>query len=80
MGRARFDRSELAGALAAFRAVVDRYPAGNKVPDALLMIGLTLDRLGRPAEGRETLSRLVSMFPGTDAATQAQAALRGGQM
>ncbi|MCK6574903.1 tol-pal system protein YbgF [Myxococcota bacterium] len=80
VGRARFDRAELAGALTAFRAVVDRYPAGNKVPDALLMIGLTLDRLGRPAEGRETLSRLVSMFPGTDAATRAQATLRGGQM
>jgi len=80
VGRARFDRAEFAGALTALRAVVDRYPAGNKVPDALLMIGLTLDRLGRPAEGRETLSRLVSMFPGTDAATRAQATLRGGQM
>lgn len=80
VGQARYDRSELAAALTSFRKVVDTYPAGNKVPDALLMIGLTLERLGRTAEARETLGRLVSMFPGTDAAARAQTTLRGGHM
>ena len=51
------------------------YPTGNQVPDALLMIGLTLDKLGRAAEGRETLARLRAMYPDTAAARQAAARL-----
>lgn len=78
LGDCRFQRAEYAGALEAFRTVLSEHPTGNKVPDALLMIGRTLQRLGRPAEGRETLARLVAMYPDTDAAQRAASAL-GGQ-
>ncbi len=78
LGDCRFQRAEYAGALEAFRAVLTQHPTGNKVPDALLMIGRTLQRLGRPAEGRETLARLVAMYPNTDAAQRAASHL-GGQ-
>ena len=75
MGRMRFARSEYGSALDLFRRVVTEHPTGNQVPDALLMTGLTLDRLGQPAKARETLSRLESMYPGTDAARRAGAEL-----
>lgn len=74
-GRCRYARAEYAAALAIFRRVLDTYPAGNQVPDALLMIGLTQSRLGRSAEGRETLARLQAMYPDTSAARQAAAEL-----
>ncbi len=76
VGEARLGRAETAAALAAFRRVVDEYPSGNKVPDALYMIGVTLDRMGRATESKETLARLVAMYPETDAARRAQEALR----
>ena len=75
MGRMRYTRAEYAAALDLFRRVVTEHPTGNQVPDALLMTGLTLDRLGQPAKARETLSRLKSMYPGTDAARRAGAEL-----
>ncbi len=71
MGRMRYTRAEYGAALDLFRRVVTEHPTGNQVPDALLMTGLTLDRLGQPAKARETLSRLKSMYPGTDAARRA---------
>ena len=75
VGQIQFDQSRFQAALGTFRQVVDTYPAGNKVPDALLMIGLTQAKLGRSAEGRETLARLRAMFPQTEAARKADARL-----
>ncbi len=75
MGECRFQRAEFAAALQLFRRVVDEHPAGNKVPDALLMVGLTQEKLGRPAEGRETLARLVALFPETEAGRRAASRL-----
>ena len=75
VGQIQFDQSRFQAALGTFRQVVDSYPAGNKVPDALLMIGLTQAKLGRGAEGRETLARLRAMFPQTEAARKADARL-----
>jgi tol-pal system protein YbgF len=75
MGECRYQRAEFAAALQLFRRVVDEHPAGNKVPDALLMVGLTQDKLGRPAEGRETLARLVALFPETEAGRRAASRL-----
>ncbi len=74
-GRCRYARAEYSAALGIFRRVLASYPAGNQVPDALLMIGLTQSRLGRAAEGRETLTRLQAMYPDTAAARQAAAEL-----
>ena len=75
LGACRFARAEYRGALDAFRAVLTEHPTGNKVPDALLMIGRTQQQLGRPAEGRETLGRLMAMYPDTEAARRASAEL-----
>lgn len=82
IGQMQFDQSRFAAALATFRKVVATWPAGNKVPDALLMIGLTQAKLGQVAEGRETLARLRAMYPQTEAARKADARLndRAGSM
>ena len=71
LGESRFNTAQYRGALEAFRRVLQEHPTGNKVPDALYMIGLTMNKLGRPAEGRETLARLVAMYPDTKAARRA---------
>lgn len=82
VGRIQFDQSRFQAALATFKRVVSTYPAGNKVPDALLMIGMTQTKLGQAAEGRETLARLRAMYPQTEAARKADARLndRAGSM
>ena len=59
------------GALRTFRRVIEEFPMGNKIPDALFMFGRTLEQLGRPAEARETLARLVAMYPDTETARRA---------
>jgi len=76
LGRCRYARAELAAALKAFRWVIQHHPTGNVVPEALLMVGLTQWKLGRRAEARETLSRLVAMFPATKAGRHAAAELQ----
>ncbi len=70
-GQCRYKGARWAAALKDFRGVVRRYPTGNKVPGALLMIGLTLNEMGRRSEGREPLARLVALFPETDAGREA---------
>lgn len=71
LGEAKYAQVQYGAALDAFRRLVRSYPDGNMVPDALLMIGKTQDKLGRPAQGRETLARLMTMFPSTAAARKA---------
>ena len=47
IGEARYARRDYRGALAAFRETVNRFPLGNKVPDALLKSGQSLEQLAR---------------------------------
>jgi len=55
--------------------VVQRYPAGDVVQDAMLKLGEVHVRLKQPAEARAAYAELVRTFPGTAAAAQAQARL-----
>ena len=75
LGSGRFKRAEYRAALSLFRRVLSAHPTGNQVPDALLMTGLTLERLGQPMQARDTLSRLQAMYPNTNAARRAAQAL-----
>ncbi|MCA9711882.1 MAG: tol-pal system protein YbgF, partial [Myxococcales bacterium] len=80
IGQVQFDEARFGAALATFHRVITEHPTGNKVPDALLMIGLTQAKLGRGAEGRETLARLRAMYPQTEAARKADDRLQPGKM
>ena len=66
-----FTRRDYSGALARFSRLIERYPRGNKVPDALLRIGLCYERTGRSAQARRVFSRLRRQFPNTVAARMA---------
>jgi tol-pal system protein YbgF len=58
-------------ALVSFQRVVDEYPDGNKVPDSLLKIGLTYERMNNRDSASEVLSVLVETYPLTEAARRA---------
>jgi len=58
-------------ALRAFSALIERYPHGNKVPDALLRIGLCYERLGQRDRARRVFERLRAQYPDSMAARMA---------
>ena len=58
-----------------FERVINHYPAGDAVLDSMLKLAECRLKLNRPREARATWERIVTGFPGTAAATQAQARL-----
>lgn len=72
IGEARFARGDLQGALRAFRETAQRFPDGNKVPDALLKAGETQAALGETDAARRTYEEVLERFAGTTAAAVAR--------
>jgi tol-pal system protein YbgF len=68
IGEALYDQGKYEQALASFEGVAQRYPDGNKVPDALLKAAFCYDKLGAPDRARELLDRVLRIYPGTEAA------------
>lgn len=58
-----------------FDRVVANYPAGDAVLDSMLKLADCRQRLNKTREARATWEKIVSTYPGTAAATQAQARL-----
>jgi TolA-binding protein len=58
-----------------FRRVIERYPSGNKVPDALLKVGFSYLSLGSNEAGRQTLLQLQRSYPRHEAASLASTRL-----
>ncbi|GMU63939.1 MAG: hypothetical protein AMXMBFR36_02130 [Acidobacteriota bacterium] len=77
IGEARLVRQDVEGALAAFRTAVERYPDGNKTPDALFKLGHCLALQGQGGMAAEIWSELVRRFPETAAAERAREGLEG---
>lgn len=71
LGESRAAHGDTAGAIEAYRTAVDRYPEGNKIPDALLKLGVALDVIGQRGAAREIWAELVRRFPTTAAADAA---------
>jgi tol-pal system protein YbgF len=59
----------------AFEEVQARYPAGDAVQDSMLKLAECRMKLNKPAEARAVYMKIVSRFPGTAAADQAQGRL-----
>jgi len=70
-----YRRARYVDALGEYHHLVERYWRGNKLPDALLKIGLCELALGRHEAGVASLRRLVSRFPRTRPARGARARL-----
>jgi TolA-binding protein len=68
-------QDEPARAAKLLETVLQRYPAGDVVQQAMLKLADCRMRLKQPAEARALLARLMNSFPGTPAATEAQARL-----
>jgi len=67
-GEAYFAQSDYAHAAEQFEGVVVRFPNGNKVPDALLKLGICQQRLNNPEKAKSYFDKLVREFPKSDAA------------
>lgn len=68
IGESYYTERDYERALLAFQKVIDDYPYGNKVPDAMLKVALTLNELGRIKEARKILKRLIKTYPSSEAA------------
>jgi tol-pal system protein YbgF len=77
-GECYFARGDYARASDQFEGVLARFPAGAKVPDALLKLGMAQQRLGNSGKAKECFDRLAREFPQSDAARRLVAKAGGG--
>jgi tol-pal system protein YbgF len=63
IGECYYDLKEHRSAAREFRGVIERYPRGNKVPDAMLKLGFSYLAAGETATGRQVLESLRRAFP-----------------
>ena len=78
-GTSFFAEKDFEHATPLFERVVTQYPAGDALLDSMLKLAECRLKLNRPREARATWEKIVSGFPGTNAATQAQARLHASQ-
>jgi tol-pal system protein YbgF len=71
LGEASYAQKDYPNALAEFRSVVEKYPRGNKVPDALLKVGYCYLALGQTERSRAVLEQVVNLYPKTEPAVTA---------
>ena len=71
LGEAFYAKKDFAQALIEFRNVIETYPRGNKVPDALLKVGYCYASLGQSDKARAVLEQVVNLYPKTEPAALA---------
>jgi tol-pal system protein YbgF len=77
IGEAYYVQRDYRQAMTEFQKVLDVAPASPKVPDALLKIGLCYRNLRDESRARQTWDRVAKDYPKSQAATHAQALMRG---
>lgn len=71
LGEAFYAQRDYPHALSEFRNVIQTYPRGNKVPDALLKVGYCYHALGQSEKARAVLEQVVNLYPKTEPAVLA---------
>jgi tol-pal system protein YbgF len=71
LGEAFYVQKDFQKALGEFRATIETYPRGNKVPDALLKVGYCYQALGQTDKSRAVLEQVVNLYPKTEPAALA---------
>jgi tol-pal system protein YbgF len=71
LGEAFYASKDYPHALLEFRATIETYPRGNKVPDALLKVGYCYPALGQTEKARAVLEQVVNLYPKTEPAALA---------
>jgi tol-pal system protein YbgF len=72
LGETFYVRKSYQDAAFAFAEGFQKYPKGNKAPDSLLKLGMSLDRLEKRREACTAYSRLLSTFPKAGARIKAR--------
>jgi tol-pal system protein YbgF len=67
--------SDYDDAARALQQLIEAYPAGDAVIDAMLKLGEVRLKLNQPKDAKAIYQKIVSNYPGTPAATAAQARL-----
>lgn len=68
LGECFYDEKRFDKAAPEFRAVLTRWPTGNKAPDAMLKLGFSLIALGELDKGGKVLRDVPATYPRTEAA------------
>ncbi|HEX6838899.1 MAG TPA: tol-pal system protein YbgF [Polyangia bacterium] len=68
LGECFYDQKRFDKAAPEFRAVLTRWPTGNKAPDAMLKLGFSLLALGDLDKGGKVLREVPATYPRTEAA------------
>jgi tol-pal system protein YbgF len=71
LGESFYARKDYQQALTEFRATIETYPRGNKVPDALLKVGYCYQALGQSDKARAVLEQVVNLYPKSEPAVLA---------
>ena len=71
-----YTEKDVKGALAEFEALISAVPRGEKVPEALVKIGLCQKDLGEAERAKQTWQRVVRDYPASVAARQARVLLK----
>jgi len=72
IGEIRYGMKDFNGAAAKFKELLDEYPNGNKVPDAMLKLAYCYGSLSDKDNSISTLQKLVADYPDSDAARLAK--------
>jgi tol-pal system protein YbgF len=67
-GECYFAKGNFEQAAEQFEGVIARFPFGNKVPDALLKLGTTYEKMGDATRSQQALDRLSRDYPRSEAA------------
>ncbi|MBF0228108.1 MAG: tol-pal system protein YbgF [Desulfamplus sp.] len=76
MGECRYSTKDYKGAIAIFKELVEKYPNGRKVPDALLKTAYSYLSIKDKDNGREYLKKVIKQFPFTSAGEKAELRLQ----
>ena len=76
MGESYYDRGLWRKALQTFQQVIQHYPLENKVPDAMLKLGLCQKQLNNTRQAREILLQVSELYPKSPVARIAIARLK----
>ncbi len=79
-GECRYHRKDYVKALRLFQRILEEHPSGNKSPDAMVKMGLSLVNLGQKTEGLQILEQVGHIYPNSASARVAKrklAAIRG---
>jgi tol-pal system protein YbgF len=71
LGETFYAQKDYQHALVEFRATIETYPSGNKVPDALLKVGYCYQALGQNEKARAVLEQVVNLYPKSEPAALA---------